>query len=71
MQIYRHKRKFLYQKKVQLPQTSLENQHGRRFIVLGHQYVGRDVIWKRLLTHNPLNPNIQTQILQTDLHAFP
>ena len=44
MQIYRHKRKFLYQKKVQLPQTNLEDQNGRRFIVLGHQYGGRDVM---------------------------
>ena len=44
LQIYRHKRKFLYQKKVQLPQANLEHQNGRRFTVLGHQYGGRDVM---------------------------
>ena len=27
--------------------TGLEHQHGRRFIVLEHQYGGRDVMWKR------------------------
>ena len=47
MQIYRHKRKFSDQKKVQLPQTGLEHQQGRRFTVLGHQYGGRDVVLKR------------------------
>ena len=27
--------------------TGFENQHGRRFIVLEHQYGRRDVMWKR------------------------
>ena len=31
----------------QLPQDWLARQHGRRFIVLEHQYGHRDVIWKR------------------------
>ena len=43
MQIYGNKRKRLHKKRVQLPQ----DWHGRRFIVLEHQYGRRDVRWKR------------------------
>ena len=42
MQIYWNKRKFLLEEEVQLPQ----DQHGRYFIILGHQNGGRDVMRK-------------------------
>ena len=48
MQIYWNKRKRLHNKRVQLPQNSLRiglgHQHGRRLIVLEHQYGRRDVM---------------------------
>jgi len=47
MQIYWNKRKCLQKKRVQLDRIGLAHQHGRRFIVLEHQYGCRDVMWKR------------------------
>ena len=47
MQIYGNKRKCLHKKRVQLLEDWFGNQHGRRFIVLEHQYGRRDVMWKR------------------------
>ena len=47
MQMYWNKSKRLRKKRVQITQkhrTCLEHQHGRRFIVLGHQYGRRDVM---------------------------
>ena len=38
VQIYWNERKRLHKKRVQLPEDFLGHQHGRRFIVLGHQY---------------------------------
>ena len=48
MQIYWNKRKRLHKRRVQLPEDwfGTLHQHGRRFIVLGHQYGRRDVMWK-------------------------
>ena len=45
IQIYWNKRKFLHRKKVgSTPhRIGLGHQHGRRLIVSGHQYGGRDV----------------------------
>ena len=45
MQIYWNKRKRLYKKRVQLPEDWF-GKHGHHFIVLGHQYGRRDVMWK-------------------------
>ena len=45
MQIYWNKRKRLHKKRVQLPEDWF-GKHGHRFIVLGHQYGRRDVMWK-------------------------
>ena len=42
MQIYRNKRKRLHKKEFNSRRTGLGYQHGRRFIVLGHQYGRRD-----------------------------
>ena len=42
----RLKRKFLHKKKVQFPQTPV-HLHGRRFIVLKHQYGRRDIMLLR------------------------
>ena len=45
MQIYWNKRKRLHKKRVHLPQDWFgTHQHGRRFIVMGHQYGRRDVM---------------------------
>ena len=45
MQICGNKRNCLPEKRAQLPTDQcLERQHGRRFIVLGHQYGRRDVM---------------------------
>ena len=46
LQIYWNKRSRLHKKKVRLPQDWFGHQHGRRFIVLEHQYGRRDVMWK-------------------------
>ena len=46
LQIYWNKRSRLHKKKVRLPQDRFGYQHGRRFIVLEHQYGRRDVMWK-------------------------
>ena len=46
LQIYWNRREFLHEKKVKTFRTGLGHQHGRRFIVLGHQCVRRDVMWK-------------------------
>ena len=43
MQVHWNKRKHLHKGRVQLPQ----DWHGRRFIVLGHQYGHRDVMCKQ------------------------
>ena len=32
------------------PRNGLRHQHGRRFIVVGHQYGCRDVMWKNLIS---------------------
>ena len=42
----RLKRKFLHKKKVQFPQTPV-HLHGRRFVVLKHQYGRRDIMLLR------------------------
>ena len=42
-----NKRNYLHEKRVQLPEDFLVHQHGRRFIVLEHQYGRCDVMWKR------------------------
>ena len=49
MQIFWNKRKLLHKKGVQLPQDWFGTvwDRLRRFIVLGHQYGRRDVMWKR------------------------
>ena len=44
MQIYWNKRNHLHKKRVQLPRDWFGTQHGRRFIVLGHQHGRRDII---------------------------
>ena len=47
MLIYCNKRKHLHEKRVELPQDwFFGHQHGRRFIVLEHQYGRHDVMWK-------------------------
>ena len=46
MQIYWNKRKRLHKKRVQLPHDWFGTQHGRSFIVLGHQYGQHDIMWK-------------------------
>ena len=59
MQIYWSKRKCLHKKRFSSHRTGLEHlehQHGRRFIVLGHQYGRRDVMWKRS-KHQPIKNN--------------
>ena len=45
MQIYWNKRKRLHKKRVQLPEYWF-GKHDHRFIVLGHQYGRRDIMWK-------------------------
>ena len=42
LQIYWNRREFLHEKKVKTFRTGLGHQHGRRFIVLGHQCVRRE-----------------------------
>ena len=37
---------FYIRKECDSHRTGLGHQHGRRFIVLEHQYGGRDVVWK-------------------------
>ena len=44
MQIYWNKRKRLHEKEFNSHRTGLGHQHGRSFIVLGHQYGRRDVM---------------------------
>ena len=47
MPIYWNKRKRLHKKRVHLPQDWFgTHQHGRRFIVMGHNMGRRDVMWK-------------------------
>ena len=54
MLIHWNKRKFLHKKRVQFPQGCvLVLQHGRRFIVLEHQYGRRDVMRKRSIYRCP------------------
>ena len=48
MQIYWNKRKRL---EFNFQRIGLRNQHGRRFIVLGHQYGRRDVMWKHSISY--------------------
>ena len=43
MQIYWNKRKYLHEERYNIQRIGLGHQHGRRF-VLGHEYVGRDVM---------------------------
>ena len=38
--------------------TGLRHQHGRRFIVLGHQYGRLDVMWKHSLSSSELRKNM-------------
>ena len=44
MQIHWNKRKRLRKKEFNSQRTDLGHQHDRRFIVLGHQYGGSDVM---------------------------
>ena len=54
MQIYWNKRKRLHKKEFNSQRTGLGNQHGRRFIVSGHQSGLRDVMWKHsIIDYNP------------------
>ena len=53
MQIYWNKRKRLHKKRDQLPRVGLGHQHIRHFIVLGHQYGRRDVMWKHSIQWKP------------------
>ena len=46
MKIYWNKRKRLHKERVLLPEEWFEHQHGRRFIVLEHQYDRRNVTRK-------------------------
>ena len=46
MQIYWKSDSFYMRKMFSCRRTGLRHQHGPRFIVLGHQYGGRDVMWK-------------------------
>ena len=46
MQIYWMSDSFYMRKMFNCRRTGLRHQHGPRFIVLGHQYGGRDVMWK-------------------------
>ena len=43
----------------------LVNQHGRRFIVFGHRYGRRDVIWKRSITRQYSLWNIRNYLRMT------
>ena len=46
MQIYWKKESFQIRKEFNSHRIGLGPQHGRRFIVLEHQYGRRDVMWK-------------------------
>ena len=46
MQIYWNKKNICISKEFNSQRDGLGQQHGRRFIVLGHQYGRRDVMWK-------------------------
>ena len=49
MQIYWNSRERLHKKKkLNYDRTGMGHQHGRHFIVLGHQYGRRDVMWNTL-----------------------
>ena len=65
MLIYWNKRKYLHEKRVQLPEDSWVHQHGRRFIVLEHRYGRRDVMWKRSIIKLK-DPNLR--IIRLRLH---
>ena len=47
MQTYGNKESVEVNKKFNFYWIGFEHQHGRRFIVLVHQYGRRDVMWKR------------------------
>ena len=47
VQIYCNKRQRLHKKEFNSHSIDSEHQSGPRFIVLGHQYGRRDVMWKR------------------------
>ena len=49
MQIYWNKRKCLHKKRVQLPQDCFGTPTWPPFIVLGHQFCRRDVMWKHAI----------------------
>ena len=48
MQIFGTNESFYIRKEFNSHKTGSEHQHGRRFIVLEHQYGRCDVFWKRL-----------------------
>ena len=52
MQIIGTKESICIRKEFNSHRIGLERQHGRRFIVLGHQYGRRDVMWKYMTLHS-------------------
>ena len=58
MQLYWDKKKNFYiRKEFNSHRIFLVHQHGRRFVVLEHQYRRRDVMWKRCIRLPEINHN--------------